>query len=1338
MIRLRPVLATLVALILPLLGLADARPRVAQAADACVVPRLEVIRGKDVILDQCYDREFENDGTDYVVHTYYTEDADNADNLAQCTDEENAVDRCEHALTPDGLGGAHAVAVKVATKFQAAAEFYLDRDLPLLSDDGTEFELFIAEDPKNGWKTAKGYWTDDDGVESWTDAYIQQNAVHELQHLMQEFYNDGVGFRQWWSEGFARTVEDRTHAELDATTSGAVFSDAKRLLQNSYADSDGDGDQDADEPSYREDDMINISYRNVLWWTWFMDRYRTAGESDPTLGWDALVDLYDRLAALPVVEGDDGMTNALDIVTELDNSIRDRGSDFYTDYRDYTAALYAFQADPLDERLGFLDPEITSAAVPLSGHNLVTSAQPYGSSGLWGLNPRSSQHFEVNPAGMCPYVGFGVEPLGDDVSPWGTTVMSIASGQLRHHWTTTGNEPWSRTLYTGGLDSIGGVVTGLWDASFVNISHGCVDPSLTITSPTADDPAKVGAADDPAAFIVRTRVTGAEGEPVSGLSSDLYEVTIKPTGQPGPVLPATVISGVDTQGAYWLLVQAPDDIAGAVTDGVYDVTVTLPGGETASQVAALHYVAHKLDRIVVLDRSGSMGGGTGKIEAARSAGRLLVDELAGSDQGGYVAFHHDAALRVALAPMNAGQRTALENSIQAEAAGGNTSIGDGLLTAATEEDAHGSEKNGCAFALLTDGYENDPSYWDDVKAGVLDNGCAIDAVAFGPEANEDLLYEIAAAQPSTKGSFAYAPRSGNVPVLTAAGDKQLAWGNNLARLFDASAARGAARQRIASFVGSGATTEQQSFVVDASATELVLAIAWPQPLVSPFIQPMTPANVAVPVAFRFKSPQGTHQIWRIPNPQPGTWKLLNFIPNQQSYVGVSAVTKVSMHLFVDSPQTSPLQGLRVPLKVAMVQNGQPGLGATVTARVTAPDGVQKTLLLHDDGDHRDGDPGDGVYGNVYSRTPVGEVVVDDPHGAKEGQAPASVGSYRVEAVGLLAGQRREDEGAFVVRQDVDKDGDGLPDGWETDNGLDPLDPTDGRDDSDGDGLINRCELAQGTHPNNPDTDAGGESDGSETPNCNASGMDPLDGADDRVGRSPAILVSPQADSRGPRLVVGLARPSRGTFRSMNVYRQVTSEDGRTVGDWQLVGRKLASRVYVDRDVQDGRRYAYRIEPTVVGTEVRAVGGTDPRAGTRAKLKTVVAVAAIAQSTPVEAKADPYAPEGSLLIDDDNGQTTSRTVRLRISALDDGDAHGADEPSTDLPGTPTAALQMRLSNSADFSGAAWRPLASQVPDWDLGELRPGQEATVFVQFRDAAGNVGEGNGQDDSTVYVGGR
>ena len=222
MIRLRPVLATFVALIIPLVGLADARPRVVQAADACAVPRAVVIRGKDVILDQCYDREFENDGSDYVVHTYYTEDAENEDNLAQCTDEENAVDRCEHALTPDGQGGAHAVAVKVATKFQAAAEFSLDRDLPLLAEGETEFELFIAEDPKNGWKTSKGYWTDDDGVEAWTDEYIQQNAVHELQHLMQEFYNDGVGFRQWWSEGFARTVEDRTHAELELTDQAAV------------------------------------------------------------------------------------------------------------------------------------------------------------------------------------------------------------------------------------------------------------------------------------------------------------------------------------------------------------------------------------------------------------------------------------------------------------------------------------------------------------------------------------------------------------------------------------------------------------------------------------------------------------------------------------------------------------------------------------------------------------------------------------------------------------------------------------------------------------------------------------------------------------------------------------------------------------------------------------------------------------------------------------------------------------------------------------------------------------------------------------------------------------
>ena len=51
---------------------------------------------------------------------------------------------------------------------------------------------------------------------------------------------------------------------------------------------------------------------------------------------------------------------------------------------------------------------------------------------------------------------------------------------------------------------------------------------------------------------------------------------------------------------------------------------------------------------------------------------------------------------------------------------------------------------------------------------------------------------------------------------------------------------------------------------------------------------------------------------------------------------------------------------------------------------------------------------------------------------------------------------------------LDTDGDGLPDAWETDNGLDLNDPTDAGADPDADGLTNLDEFGQGTDPNSYD------------------------------------------------------------------------------------------------------------------------------------------------------------------------------------------------------------------------------------------------------------------------------
>ena len=87
----------------------------------------------------------------------------------------------------------------------------------------------------------------------------------------------------------------------------------------------------------------------------------------------------------------------------------------------------------------------------------------------------------------------------------------------------------------------------------------------------------------------------------------------------------------------------------------------------------------------------------------------------------------------------------------------------------------------------------------------------------------------------------------------------------------------------------------------------------------------------------------------------------------------------------------------------------------------------------------------------------------------------------------------DEQEAGTDPQDPDSDGDGLPDGWEVGNGLDPLDdgsidPDSGRKgDPDEDGLTNLEEYGLGTDATDPDSDGDGLEDGAEV---NEHGTDP--------------------------------------------------------------------------------------------------------------------------------------------------------------------------------------------------------------------------------------------------------
>lgn len=1268
-------------------------PHAVQAPEACSVPTTATVRGKLVEFDQCFEKTFSHGGTSYRVHVFYTE-VDDPDNLAQCSASENAAGRCEHALSnADDVNGNNINAVEMADEAEKALRFYLDRNLSMIS--GTTLTVLLAEDPRGGGiNTPSTLYADDELVDNTDDLWKRLLAFHEGMHLVQDKYDSLVGWRTFYGEGIARAIEDRVDTALDADTGHLFIPEVNGLLSNSSG--------------VRDADVSTISYSSVLWWTWLFDQYRNMADAEPTLGWQAVRDFYLELNT---------EANELDAV---DDFIASRGGSFRDDFIDYTLSLYAYNRSPANARLTYADSQIRSSASGLSGHTVITGGPAFGTVSL-ALQPRSSRYIEFAPASQCNFISFTFDGNGSD---YGFSVMTADGGVLQKRWTSY-SDTWQRTVRSSDLDSVVGVVTAFDNSGTVDIGRGCVAPKLNIKNPTTAAFEMIGTADNPRNFIVRLDVDGEDGSGVAGLVASDFTVELQKAGG-GPVLAATILNAVYVQDDYWLLVEPPTDADGAQTGQFYNLTARL-GSQSDTENSAVLYVKRTQDVVVVLDRSGSMSVASGKIAAARNAAALLVNELADDDQGGYVAFDTTASLREALQPVGSGpgsHREALELAIAGEVPLSATSVGDGMITAAVEHDAHRNPANMCSFVLLSDGYENSAPMWADVRPDVVDNGCAIHSIALGPEANELLMQQIAAAVPG--GSYDYADNNGSVPILAVPDNQSLnaaaapavgvlSWENNLSRIYDAKAVQIAGRQRFQTAQSLGSDNEpfqEYRFYVDETVDELVISVAWQNPTKGEqTFKLVDPGGNSVTPDWQRASENGTNEVLRVNKPAEGMWLLVVDNLYQEYFVSVTGASDYELYLFIGTPLEQLSQGAIVPLLATFVGPGKPVVGATVIATVRAPDGTLTDVMLHDDGSHGDAEPEDGVYGGYYTATAAADAEV--PEKVIENEEPKQVGSYLVTAVGTFGELRREAQGSFAIETGRDDNQNRLPDIWEERYGV-----KDPEADDDNDRLTNYCEFQLGTVPTNPDTDGGGESDGSEAPNCQPTGQNPLDPSDDRVGPILGGNALPILKDKLPLILVTWSSPTHGRLDFINLYRRVTGGNGRALAqDWQLLAHGVSGNAYEDAQVTSGLVYEYLIEPFGTGE-----GGQPATGGA------LVTNAALASD-------DPYAPAGSILINDGAPATDSLRVTLTIAADDffGGEDGGEAEPG---PGTPTEELEMRISNSSDYSGAAWQPFAATVADWDLGSVAPGATAVVYIQFRDAAGNVStSGFAHMDSIRYL---
>ena len=1039
-------------------------------------------------------------------------------------------------------------------------------------------------------------------------------AVHELFHATQWAYRMPPQ-PGWVIEGQAAMVEDAVFSDLDGDPGTFLYGMGNAYLSNpnNFA-------------------ITSIGYEAAWFWKYFAERFGTL--PNPGQGMDTLRIFWERVDAEGVA-GIDAVNRTLALIRP--------GTTFEQVYQDFLIANYArkLSLPTLPAIYRFAD-EAEVAPGPLRAVKLDVDADlgPTDQVGplLSDVRAWGARYYEVRPAADVPILSVNLRQ--DSANRLYTALLAIKDGRIVREERAVGRH-FARALPNAAYDRLVLVVGGLEHRANYRLTINGARPILNISDPLSVRPARVvaGSADK---FLLKIDALDASATPVEGIDPASFSVTVGPQ----TLGPADVVTSAYVQGQYWLLLRAPN-----LPAGTYPVQASWAGLSDSEAGAIIYGPREVSDNVVVLDRSGSMGGA--KIIHAKAAARLYIDSWRDGDQIGVVSFSADATVDLSLRPLDTTSRTAAKGAVDSAIVGGATSIGDGAAIGMDELVSRGRPADVWSMVVLSDGEETAPrtvaefiaSY--NTRRDASNKVPQVHTVALGPDADRGLMQQLAAA---TGGTYQYASEPSL--ALAALGDRLPL---DLAEIYRIAVEATDRQQQIYS---EQVTIDEQIGVnefpiaVDG-ASELYVTMAWESAYSGGAIDLYRPDGTLVPFAAARR--EGAHVLWSISNPAVGTWRVqvnclgVEFCASQR-LLEAAVRSPLTIDLFLSPSPALRRFGTPIELLVPLTDTA-PVRGATVSALIIAPDGSERNVALYDDGAHGDGAADDGLYGGRYPWT-------------------NQIGSYVVRVAASGTGNAGGNFARRIARA------------FDIAPGTDPFVPNP-KADPDQDGLLNYEELQFGTDPLDPDSDDGGEADGSEV----RGQRDPLDPKDDGVRYSGEIYL------QGGDSLVQIGYPVLSDYAKLLLFRSSGAN-----GPFTLIADDLPTNgEYTDETAENGTTYYYRL------SAVGADGATSPLSDPAA-------------ATP---RTDSVPPGGIIVIADGAANTAQQAIVLTLIATDDAPQHEPDAtPPAAERAESTAGLEMRVSSDPSFSGVAWEPYARNKP-WLLNASAG--PALIYAQFRDAAGN-----------------